>query len=295
VPGAMTIAEESTAWFGVTRPAHEGGLGFTFKWNMGWMHDTLQYFSKEPIHRRYHQDELTFSMIYEHSERFINSLSHDEVVYGKRQLLDKMPGDIWQQFANLRVLLAYQYTRPGKMLLFMGTEVGQYTEWSHDSSVDWSLQDDPRRQQLQLFMTELGQLYHDTPALWQGDPDPGSFQWIDCSDRKNSVLSYVRRHGDDHVVVVLNLTPVPRDNYRIGAPEAGRYVCRMSSDDPRYGGSGYEIRQTVDTDPVPMHGRAQSMELRLAPLGALIYVPDPDFETDEAESERAGDATRTRP
>ena len=266
VPGAMTIAEESTAWFGVTRPAREGGLGFTFKWNMGWMHDTLQYFSKEPIHRRYHQDELTFSMIYEHSERFINSLSHDEVVYGKRQLLEKMPGDLWQKFANLRLLLAYQYTRPGKMLLFMGTEVAQYTEWSHDGSVDWALAEDPRRQELQQFMIDLGQLYHDTPPLWERDPDPGGFEWIDCSDRDNSVLSFVRRNADDHVVVVLNMTPVPRAPYRIGAPEAGRYVCRLSTNDPKYGGSDFEIAQVVDTDPTPAHGRAQSFELRLPPL-----------------------------
>ena len=270
----MTIAEESTAWFGVTRPAHEGGLGFTFKWNMGWMHDTLLYFSKEPIHRRYHQDELTFSMIYEHSERFINSLSHDEVVYGKRQLLEKMPGDLWQKFANLRALLAYQYARPGKVLMFMGTEVGQYTEWSHDSSVDWSLEEDPRRQQLQLFMVELGRLYHETPALWQQDPDPGSFEWIDCSDRENSVLGFVRRSGAEHVVVVMNLTPVPRAPYRIGAPEAGRYVRRFSTDEPRFGGSEWETLEAVDTEPVPLHGRQQSMVLRLPPLGVLVYELD---------------------
>jgi 1,4-alpha-glucan branching enzyme len=273
-PGAITIAEESTAWYGVSRPAHEGGLGFTFKWNMGWMHDTLQYFSKEPIHRRYHQDELTFSMIYEYSERFINSLSHDEIVYGKRSLIEKMPGDIWQKFANLRLLLAYQYTRPGKMLLFMGTEVAQHSEWSHDGSVDWALADDPRRQQLQLFIVELSRLYRERPALWWRDPDPDGFEWIDCSDRDNSVLAYVRRAGEDHVVVVLNMTPVPREPYRIGAPKAGRYVQRLSSDEPRFGGSQYETPELVETRDEPAHGRRQSMLLRLPPLGALVLVPE---------------------
>jgi 1,4-alpha-glucan branching enzyme len=274
-PGAMTIAEESTAWFGVTRPAHEGGLGFTFKWNMGWMHDTLQYYSKEPIHRRYHQDELTFSMIYEYSERFINSLSHDEVVYGKRAVFEKMPGDIWQKFANLRVLMAYQYTRPGKVLYFMGTEIAQYSEWNHDSSVDWALAHDPKRMELQTFLQELGALYHERPALWRHDSEPEGFEWIDCSDRDNSVLTYVRKDGEDHVIVILNHTPVPRDSYRIGAPVAGRYAERLNTDDARFGGSGYETQKTLDTEAVPAHGRPQSLVLRLPPLSALVLVPAP--------------------
>jgi 1,4-alpha-glucan branching enzyme len=274
VPGAIIVAEESTSWFGVTRATHLGGLGYTFKWNMGWMHDTLQYFAKDPVHRKFHQDDLTFSMIYEQSERFINSLSHDEVVHGKRHLIEKMSGDWWQKLANLRLLLAYQYTRPGKQLLFMGTEVAQHREWNHDGSVDWHLAEDPRRQELQAFLTELGRIYLEYPAFWERDPDHEGFEWIDCSDKENSVLAYVRRSYRDHVVVVLNMTPVPRYDYRIGAPAPGRYIERLSSDDPRYGGSSFESLPLVETEDAPMHGRAQSMVLRLPPLGALLLVPE---------------------
>jgi 1,4-alpha-glucan branching enzyme len=273
VPGAFTVAEESTSWPGVSRPAAAGGLGFTFKWNMGWMHDTLQYFSLDPVHRRYHQGELTFSMLYEFSERFINAISHDEVVHGKRSLIDKMPGDVWQKFANLRLLLAYQTTRPGKQLLFMGSELAQWSEWNHDSSLDWHLLDDPDRQKLLKYMSELGALYRAMPCLWRSDPDPHGFQWIDCSDSDNSVMSYARRDGDDMAVVVLNFTPVPREDYRIGAPRSGRYVERFSSDDPRFGGSQFETEKVVETEPVAMHGRAQSLVLNLPPLGALVLVP----------------------
>ena len=233
VPGAFTVAEESTAWGGVSRPAHEGGLGFAFKWNMGWMHDTLNFFSKDPIHRQYHHDELTFAMLYEHSERFINAISHDEVVHGKGALIEKFPGDLWQKLANLRLLLAYQYTRPGKKLLFMSTELAQHREWNHDTSIDWHLAEDSRRQALMHFIEELGRLYRETPALWRADPNPESFEWIDCSDRHNSVVSYVRRDGTDQVLVVLNFTPVPREDYRIGAPLPGRWYERLSSDDPQ--------------------------------------------------------------
>jgi 1,4-alpha-glucan branching enzyme len=274
VSGAIIVAEESTSWFGVTRAPHVGGLGYTFKWNMGWMHDTLQYFAKDPVHRKFHQDDLTFSMIYEHSERFINSLSHDEVVHGKRHLIEKMPGDWWQKLANLRMLLTYQYTRPGKQLLFMGTEVAQHREWNHDGSVDWHLNDDPRRQELQAFLTELGRIYHEYPAFWERDPDHEGFEWIDCSDKENSVLAYVRRSFRDHVVVVLNMTPVPRHNYRIGAPAPGRYIERLCSDDSRFGGSSFETLPFIETEDTPMHGRAQSMVLRLPPLGALLLVPE---------------------
>ena len=270
VPGAFTIAEESTAWGGVTRSAHEGGLGFALKWNIGWMHDTLTYFSKDPLHRRYHQDELTFAMLYEHSERFINALSHDEVVHGKGALIEKMPGDLWQKLANLRLLLAYQYTRPGKKLLFMSTELAQHREWNHDTSIDWHLAEDSRRQALMQYIADLGHLYQDTPALWRGDPNPESFEWIDCADRQNSVVSYIRRDGGDQIVVVLNFTPVPRESYRIGAPRAGRWYERLSSDDPGYGGSEFETREYVDAEPVPHHGRPQSIVLELPPLGALI-------------------------
>jgi 1,4-alpha-glucan branching enzyme len=287
VPGAFTVAEESTSWFGVTRAPHVGGLGFTFKWNMGWMHDTLQYFMKDPVHRKYHQDELTFSMIYEHSERFINSLSHDEVVHGKRNLLEKMPGDWWQKFANLRLLLLYQYTRPGKQLLFMGTEVAQQREWNHDSSVDWHLADDPRHREFMGFMEELGRLYLGYAAFWERDPDHEGFEWIDCSDKENSVLAYVRRSYQGHVVVVLNLTPVPRHNYRIGAPAPGRYLEQLSSDDRRYGGSGYRTPAVVETEDVPMHGRSQSMVLTLPPVGGLVLVPEPKAKEGIGESQDA--------
>lgn len=270
-PGAIMVAEESTDWWGVTRPAREGGLGFTFKWNMGWMHDTLLYFSKEPIHRRYHQNDITFAMIYEYSERFIMPLSHDEVVHGKRALLEKMAGDLWQKFANLRALLAYQYTRPGKKLLFMGVEIAPWYEWNYTHTLDWGLGQTPERAGLQRYMEALGRVYRETPALWRNDPDPQAYSWIDCHDSDNSVLSYFRRDGQHHVMVVLNLTPVPRDNYRIGAPCAGRWKLRLNTDDLSYYGSGYPCENEPATEPVFWHNQAQSMPLRLPPLAALVY------------------------
>ncbi len=270
-PGCIMVAEESTAWGGVTSPVEHGGLGFTFKWNMGWMHDTLLYFSKEPIHRRWHHHDLTFSMIYEYSERFINPLSHDEVVHGKRTLLEKMPGDLWQKFANLRTLLTYQYTRPGKILLFMGTELAPWYEWCSEIGLDWGLAQMPERAALQRFMQDLGQLYLDTPALWRSDPDHDGFWWIDCSDAESSVYSFVRRSGDQHVVVVLNMTPVPRSRYRIGAPLPGRYRLRINSDDLRYGGSSYPHASEAATETVGWHGHPQSLHLSLPPLAAVVY------------------------
>ncbi|MFL5561591.1 MAG: 1,4-alpha-glucan branching protein GlgB [Gemmatimonadaceae bacterium] len=273
-PGCITIAEESTAWPGVTKPVSQGGLGFTFKWNMGWMHDTLKYFSEDPLYRRWHQDTLTFAMIYEYSEHFIMPLSHDEVVHLKKSLLEKMPGDDWQKLANLRALLAYQYTRPGKSLLFMGTELAQTTEWNHDTSLDWHLANEPRQRGLMQFMRDLGRVYRDRAPLWRRDHEPEGFSWIDVADRDNSVLSYVRRDGADHVVVVLNLTPIPRDEYVIGAPAAGTYVQLLSSDDAAYGGSGYHTRERVETERSPMHGYQQSMRLTLPPLGAIVLAPE---------------------
>ncbi|HET9956505.1 MAG TPA: 1,4-alpha-glucan branching protein GlgB [Polyangiaceae bacterium] len=273
VPGAFTIAEESTAWGGITRPPAEGGLGFTFKWNMGWMHDTLAFFTKEPVHRKYHVDQLTFAMLYEHTESFINSISHDEVVHGKGALVEKMPGDFWQKLANLRLLLTYQYTRPGKQLVFMGTEFGQHHEWNHDSSIDWHIAEHPQRRALQDFITEIGRLYRAMPALWRSDPMPESFEWIDCSDKDNTVLSYLRRDGTDLVIVVLNFTPVPREGYRVGVPIPGRYVERLSSDDLRFGGSEFETLAVVETDPIPAHNRNYSLKLQVPPLGALILSP----------------------
>ncbi|MFN8545287.1 MAG: 1,4-alpha-glucan branching protein GlgB [Candidatus Binatia bacterium] len=273
-PGALMIAEESTAWPGVTCPTAYGGLGFAFKWNMGWMNDTLRYFAREAVHRRFHHDEITFAMLYESSEAFINPLSHDEVVHGKRSLLDKMPGDVWQKFANLRLLLAYQYTRPGKVLLFMGTEIAPWNEWNHDQSLDWHLANDPRHAAFLRYVEDLGRLYRDTPALWRGDPDASSFRWIDCTDRDASIVSYVRSDDAGQVVIVLNLTPVPRDDYRIGAPRAGHWRERISSDDPHYGGSAFGTHPRVATEPVAFHDFPQSMRLRLPPLGALVLVPD---------------------
>ena len=274
-PDCFTIAEESTSWSGVTRPVHEGGLGFTFKWNMGWMHDTLEYFSKDPVHRRYHHHELTFAMLYEHSERFINPLSHDEVVHGKGSLLEKMPGDTWQKFANLRLLLTYQYTRPGKILLFMGTELAPWREWDYAQSLDWHLEQDPLRAGLRRFFEDLGRLYRESSCLWRSDPDHYTFHWIDCSDHENSIVSYVRWDGDNHLLVILNLTPVPRGDYRIGAPRAGTYVVKLSSDDRRYGGSEVEVPERIGTEDVGFHGYPQSLRLHLPPLGALVLRHEP--------------------
>jgi 1,4-alpha-glucan branching enzyme len=273
-PGCFTVAEESTAWPGVTRPAREGGLGFAFKWNMGWMHDTLTYFARDPIYRRHHQDQLTFAMIYEYHERFVMPLSHDEVVHLKGSLLEKMPGDHWQRLANLRLLLAYLYTRPGKKLLFMGTELASYSEWTHDASLDWHLWNDPQRAAFGEFMAELGRLYNARSPFWRHDHDPSGFQWIDTADHANSVLSYVRRDGADHLVVVLNLTPVPREQYRVGVPEAATYVEVLSTDDTRFGGSGYPTVRNAEAELVPFHGYPQSVRLNLPPLGAVVLAPE---------------------
>jgi 1,4-alpha-glucan branching enzyme len=272
-PGCFTVAEESTAWPGVTKPAQEGGLGFSFKWNMGWMHDTLQFFALDPIYRRHHYDQLTFAMMYEHSERFIMPLSHDEVVHLKGSLLHKMAGDWWQKFANLRTMLAYQYTRPGKKLLFMGSELAPWTEWNHDRSLDWHLGQEGMHHSFGRFVADLGRVYREHPALWRHDHGWEGFAWIDVADRDNSVLSYVRRDGEDHVIVVLNLTPVPRADYRIGAPAAGEYRMLISSDDLAYGGSGFGVVPAVHTEAAPFHGYPQSVVLGLPPLGAVVLAP----------------------
>ena len=272
-PGCYTIAEESTSWPGVTKPPREGGLGFTYKGNMGWMHDTLAYFSQDPLYRSYHQDQITFAMIYEYSERFIMPLSHDEVVHLKKSLLEKMPGDPWRKLANLRLMLAYMYTRPGKKLLFMGTEIAPYNEWNHDVSLDWHLADEQAHGAFLRFVQELGALYDSHPAFWREDFDPAGFSWIDVADRMNSVLSYVRRAAESHAVIVLNMTPEPRANYRAGVPLAGSYEILLSSDSPRFGGSGYGQQGSLATDPAPFHGYPQSVSLDLPPLGALVLAP----------------------
>jgi 1,4-alpha-glucan branching enzyme len=273
VPGAITVAEESTAWSGVTRPTQWGGLGFDFKWNMGWMNDTLRYFARDPIYRKHHHDDLTFAMIYEYSERFINPLSHDEAVHGKRSLLEKMPGDLWRKFAQLRTLLLYQVTRPGKLLLFMGTELALHSEWHHDVGLDWALGRDPQRQGLTRLLQTLLHQYRELSCLWRCDPEPAGFQWIDGGDRENSVLSYARFDGTEHALVVLNLTPIPRPGYRVGAPAAGFYRELLCTDDSAFGGSGYATRQRVRTEAIPWHGRQQSLVLELPPLGGLVLVP----------------------
>ncbi|MDB4885218.1 MAG: 1,4-alpha-glucan-branching enzyme, partial [Gemmatimonadetes bacterium] len=272
-PGCITVAEDSTAWPGVTRPIREGGLGFTFKWNMGWMHDTLDYFERDPLYRRFHQDQLTFAMMYENSEHFIMPLSHDEMVHLKGSLYEKMPGDRWQKLANLRALLAYQVTRPGKSLVFMGTELAVPKEWNHDVSLDWHLLEEPDRAAFMEYVARLGHLYQASRPMWAGDGDPRGFEWIDVSDKQNSVLSYMRREGNAHVVVVLNLTPAPHPEYRIGVPERGEYTVALSSDDTQWGGSGYSPVTSVVPDDVPYHGRRYSVSLTLPPLSAMVLVP----------------------
>ncbi len=269
-PGCFTIAEESTAWPGVSRPVYLGGLGFGFKWDLGWMHDTLSYFSKDPVHRKWHQDDLTFSMLYAWSENFILPLSHDEVVHGKGSLYSKMPGDRWQKMANLRTLLAYMYTHPGKKLLFMGSEIAQEREWNSKESLDWHLLKEPDRRAFSRFLEDLGRLYLKEPPLWQEDHDPHGFEWVDCRDSDNSVFSYIRRAGKDFLICVLNLTPVPRFNYRIGAPEGGIYREILNSDSHHYGGSDLGNLGYVAADPLPWHGFPYSLNLTLPPLSCLI-------------------------
>lgn len=272
-PGCFTVAEESTAWSGVTSPAYLGGLGFGFKWDMGWMHDTLLYFGNEPVHRKYHHNNLTFSMIYAYSENFILPFSHDEVVYGKRSLLSKMPGDEWQKFANLRLLLGYMYTHPGKKLLFMGTELAQWDEWYHEKGLDWHLQSDPMRQGFQRFLKDLGRLYLQHRALWELDPSPEGFSWIDCNDAETGVVSYIRFAKKNHLVCVLNLTPVPRHGYRIGVPGRHGYRERINSDSAYYGGSNLGNENYISVEETPFHGFPQSISLTLPPLACLILCP----------------------
>jgi len=270
---AILVAEESTAWPGVTAPVERGGLGFAFKWNMGWMHDTLRFFRREPEHRRWHHDELTFAAMYEWSERFLMPLSHDEVVHGKGSLLGKMPGDRWRRFANLRTLLAYQVTRPGKVLWFMGTELAPDAEWSHETGLDWTLADEPMRAAFGRFVRALGSLYRAEPCLYRGDPDPEGFRWITCDDRERSVFAYLRLHEEAHVLCILNLVPEPREGYRLGVPAAGPYRVLLDSDRGDFGGSGHPIPERVEVQAEPSHGHSRSVVLSLPPLAALVLAP----------------------
>jgi 1,4-alpha-glucan branching enzyme len=276
-PGVMTIAEESTAWPQVTRPPYLGGLGFSFKWNMGWMHDTLNYFKNDPVYRKYHQNDLTFGMLYHHHENFILPLSHDEVVHGKRSLLGRMPGDDWQRFANLRSLLAYQWLFPGKKLLFMGGELGQSNEWNANGEVEWWLLDaGPFHRGVLRFTEDLNKLYLAEPALWQTDYDHGGFYWIDCSDQDNSVLSFVRQNADrtSEIAVVLNLTPVPRHSYRVGLPRPGKWREVLNSDAGIYGGGNIGSMGGVISEDVNWHNQSYSAEMALPPLGVVAFRPD---------------------
>jgi 1,4-alpha-glucan branching enzyme len=275
-PGVMMIAEESTAWPAVSRPVYVGGLGFTYKWNMGWMHDILLYMSKNPIHRRWEHTHLTFSMLYAYNENFILPFSHDEVVHGKGSLIGKMPGDDWQKAANLRALYGYMYTHPGKKLLFMGNEIAQWREWNHDEGLPWDITSEPPHRGVQQLVRDLNALYHREAALHQVDYDPAGFEWIDCTDNENSVISFVRRAKDpeDHVVVVLNFTPVVREGYRMGVPAAGRYREIINTDAEVYGGSNIGNGGVLETVPTASHGHPQSIEITLPPLGALILKRD---------------------
>ncbi|MBI2304765.1 MAG: 1,4-alpha-glucan branching protein GlgB [Chloroflexi bacterium] len=271
-PDTMTFAEESTAWPMVSRPTYVGGLGFGMKWDMGWMHDTLEYFARDPIHRKYHLNDLTFRLIYAFTENFVLSLSHDEVVYGKASLLSKMPGDDWQKFANLRLLFGYMYGQPGKKLLFMGGELGQWQEWNHNASLDWHLLNYPRHAGLQKWLADLNRLYRSEPALYQLDFDPAGFQWVDCSDWEGSIISFLRtgHSTGDIILVVCNLTPVPRFNYRLGVPQSGWWREVLNGDALEYGGSGLGNLGGVPTEPVPFHDRPYSLSLTLPPLAALF-------------------------
>ena len=273
-PGVVTIAEESTAFPGITRPTYLGGIGFGFKWDMGWMHDTLAFFKEDPVHRRFHHDKLTFRGLYVNTEQFVLPLSHDEVVHGKGSLLRKMPGDEWQRFANLRALLVDMWGQPGKKLIFMGTELAPWTEWSHDHSLPWELLDAPMHGGIAHFMEDLGRVYASTPALWQGDHDPEGFAWIDASDVEASVYAWIRRGGSDLAVVVLNLTPVPRYDYRLGLPIAGRWVEAINSDSEHYGGSNLGNLGGVEAVDASWHGQPYSATLTLPPLSGLILRPD---------------------
>jgi 1,4-alpha-glucan branching enzyme len=272
-PDVQTFAEESTAWPLVSRPTYAGGLGFGLKWDMGWMHDMLEYMSQDPYFRKYHHDKLTFRMLYAFHENFVLPLSHDEVVYGKGSLLGKMPGDDWQKFANLRLLFGYMYAQPGKKLLFMGGEFGQRREWAHDSTVEWTLLQDGRHGGIQQWVTDLNRLYRNELALYDRDFDPAGSEWVDCTDAASSVVSLLRKgkSRDETVLVVCNFTPVPRPNYRIGASLGGFWKEVLNSDATQYGGSGWGNLGGLEAVPIPLHGRTHSITLTLPPLATLFF------------------------
>jgi 1,4-alpha-glucan branching enzyme len=272
VPGTITVAEESTAWPAVSRPTYVGGLGFTYKWNMGWMHDILEYASEDPVHRRWHHGQITFSMLYAFTENFVLPFSHDEVVHGKRAMLDKMPGDLWQKHATLRALYGYMFGHPGKKLLFMGSEFGQWREWNVESSLDWHLLDDPLHCGLQQWVRDLNHTYQREPSLHQVDFEPSGFSWLDCNDSENSVISMIRRARNPHdfTVMLVNFTPVPRPGYRLGVPEGGWYRELLNSDGALYGGSNMGNGGGVMAVDEPSHGFNQSLTITVPPLGFVL-------------------------
>ncbi|HEX8897963.1 MAG TPA: 1,4-alpha-glucan branching enzyme, partial [Chthoniobacterales bacterium] len=271
-PGIMTIAEESTAWPGVTQPTYLGGLGFGFKWNMGWMHDFLHYMALDPIFRRFHHNNITFSLMYAFAEHFILVLSHDEVVHGKRSLINKMPGDEWQQFANLRMFLAWMYGHPGKKLLFMGGEFGQRREWNHDRELDWELLSLPRHDGLRRLVQHLNYVYKNEPVLWDCDDTHEGFEWIDFHDSENSVVAFMRRSRDGGVIVfAVNATPVVRQGYRLGVPSAGFYRELINTDAETYGGSNVGNMGGFEAEDFPWQGRTHSLMISLPPLAAVAF------------------------
>ena len=275
-PDIQTIAEESTAWPMVSRPSYVGGLGFGLKWDMGWMHDTLSYFQQDPIHRQYHHNKLTFRMLYGFTENFVLPLSHDEVVHGKGSLLNKMPGDEWQKFANLRLLFAYMFAQPGKKLLFMGGEFGQSREWSHDRALDWELLQYPVHRGVQAWLRDLNHLYRNQPAMYEQELDPHGFEWVDCNDAPRSIISLLRRgkNANDVVLVACNFTPVPREDYRVGVPVGGWWKELLNSDGRDYAGSGMGNSGGVMAEHKAQHGRPFSLKLTLPPLAAVFLRPE---------------------
>ncbi len=270
-PDVQTIAEESTSFPMVSKPTSIGGLGFGMKWMMGWMHDTLQYFKKESVYRKHHQNDLTFSMTYAFTENFMLPLSHDEVVYGKSSILGRMPGDEWQKFANLRLLYSYMFTHPGGKLLMMGSEFGQHEEWDFQGSLDWHLTDFKPHQGIQNIVKDLNLLYIKQKALHKKQFSNEGFEWISYEDYENSVISYIRKGKDSHVLVICNMTPVPRDNYRIGIPTSDNYKLLFNSDAMKYGGSDRTVKKSFVPQNKSWHGRDNSVELRLPPLCVLVY------------------------
>jgi 1,4-alpha-glucan branching enzyme len=273
-PGVEVVAEESTAWPGVTTPVEEGGLGFTAKWDMGWMHDTLRYLAEDPVHRRYHHGELTFRSVYAWSERFVLPLSHDEVVHGKGSLLAKMPGDPWQRFANLRLLFGYQSATPGRTLLFMGSELATWDEWDHERGLEWDLLEDPRHDGVRKWVGDLNALVVSEPALYQRDDDPGGFDWVLPDDDLESLVAFVRRPDEGRpVLVVCNFTPVPRHNVLLGVPEGGFWRELVNSDAEVYGGSGVGNLGGVDSHPVHWRGWPEAVTLTAPPLGVVVLAP----------------------